>query len=497
MTTLVVIEAPGKVEALSSILNLMDFEGKVFATGGHLFSSPDDLAILGIDGNFQETMRQPVNPGLVERLIQAAADADFVIIATDPDQEGEAIAKDVADLVTGKTVLRARFHGLDRASVEKGLAAIGKFNVEDAWPGIARRVIDRLIGRFMMQEPVNIPSGRVQSAILGILGRKPAPIAELTLLLPASDGGSDFIAKVNVNWFNKERADEMLELSKELEAAPVDDKKTVEVLAATPWNMGDILCNTKERIGCSVKDVEEALQSMYEGGIMSYPRASARGVGEGALDCLTRIADRHNIAGRFDRRHLKDVGSHAHASPYPLGDRFDIGMPIKLMNHKDAILALTTRNLILSGIMARSEAPDAYHLPKWAKSLEWERKSMPSMPWKDPLPEAGLKAIDPQVSVIRAMMSIGVGRPGTYVDHAEKFLSRGLVGADMKMTDKGRRWMDTIPESLTAHENSGKIEAFIEKAGFRPETMVAMIVDQLGSEVSSAIIKSANSGGNI
>lgn len=490
MTTLLVIEAPGKVQALSKILDGLDFEARVFATKGHIYANPEDIKILGLDKDYNEIMRQPINPEILEELVIAAEDADFVIIGTDPDQEGDAIAKDVADLLVGQRVLRAKFHGLDEKSVMQGLKEIGQYHEEHAWPGIGRRIVDRMIGYFMTTE-VNIPSGRVQSSILGSVGTNPAPHSELTLSLPAGDGGSPFTATLPVNWFNEEDMEEMWDASKDLPAVAVDDKKTIRGVFNEPWNLGDIMVETQKKVLCSVNDIQSSIQSMYEGGLMSYPRASVRGVGEGALDCLDRIAERNGVKHLFNRDKLPRLDKHgAHEAPHPLVDHIEIGMPMKLMDHHTAIMAMVTRNLLMSGIEQVKEFPDVRSLPEWAKKIPWSRTIAPaSIPWNTIKPEAGFKKIDPQVAIISRMMDIGVGRPGTYVSHAEKFISRGLVGPDLKMTSRGRDWMDRIPPVLVDYESSDKIESFLENSGYRPESMAAMVMDQLGANISGPIIK--------
>lgn len=484
------IEALGKVQALSKILDGLDFEARVFATKGHLYANPEDIKILGIDHNYQEIMRQPINPGLLEELVLAADDADFVIIATDPDQEGDAIAKDIVDLLPGKRVLRAKFHGLDEASVIQGLKEIGQYNEEHAWPGIGRRILDRMIGFFMTTE-VNIPSGRVQSAILGYVGSKPAPHSELNLELPAADGGAPFTATLPVNWLNEEDMQNVFEASQNLKPVPVDDSKTIKAIITKPWNMGDILVETQKKVLCRVDDIQNSLQSMYEGGMMSYPRASIRGVGEGALDCLERIAERNGVQHLFKRDGLPRLDKHgAHASPHPLRDNIEISLPMKLMDHHTAIMALTTRNLLMSGIDQVKEYPDKRYLPEWARKIDWSRTTAPAaLPWKTPPATPGIQKLDAKASIISRMMEIGVGRPGTYVSHADKFISRRLVMNNLQLSNRGREWMEKIPEALVAYDNSGKIEAFLENSGYKPETMVAMVMDQFGSEISAPLMK--------
>lgn len=487
MKVLVVIESPGKVKALSRVLDSLEISAAVFATHGHLLNNPNALDPLCIDDRFRETNRDPIYPPAIQKLKEAAEQADFVVAATDPDQEGDVIAHDIAEILSDKKVLRAHFHGLDRDSVAAGMKAIGLVDQKRSWPGAARRILDRLIGSVMASQDINIHSGRVQSSLLGFISRKPQPFAKLTLLAPAADGGAPFQANIQVTWHTKGIAEELQQMANEV--LPMEVDAQVEVMASKPWNYGDILCNVQERLGGRPGDAMKTLQALYEEGLLSYLRSDARGVSADGIACLEKLADKHNLKQYFHRDKVPALlPGLAHEAPRPLRNfDGDLGLPIKLMEYKNAVMTLVSRNLLLSGIPAYRQTGNAAGQPAWVKQLNWARTVTPPLPWRDPAVEPGLTMLHPEVVAIRAMQDARIGRPSTQCEHAEKFVSRRLVDADYRINEKGRDWLARIPGVLSNPQNSSGIEKFIETAGLPPSTMVEQVVDQLGEDISARI----------
>lgn len=487
MKVLVVIESPGKVKTLSGVLESLEINASVYATHGHLLNNPRTLDPLCIDERFRETHREPIYPPAIQKLKEMADRVDFVIAATDPDQEGDVIAQDVADILADKKVLRAHFQGLDAISVAAGMKAIGLVDQERSWPGAARRILDRLIGSVMAGSDIDIHSGRVQSSLLGFISKKPQPFAMLTLLAPAADGGVPFKTEIPVTWHTREIGEEILKMAGNLQ--PMEVESEMEVMATTPWNYADILCQAQERLGGRPRDAMKALQELYEGGMLSYLRSDARGVTPDGIACLERLADKHNLKHYFKREKVPPLlPGLAHESPRPLRPYDgDLGLPVKLMEYRDGLMSLVTRNLILSGMPAKKQSANTKGQLPWVNQLNWTRILTPPLPWREPAVEMGLSKIHPEVVAIRAMQDARIARPSTICEHAEKFVSRNLVDPEFRMNEKGRDWMKRIPGVLSNPLNSSSIERYIETAGLPPSAMVEQVIDQLGEEVSARI----------
>jgi DNA topoisomerase-1 len=100
---------------------------EVVASKGHIKDLPKKMGI-DFEHGFQETYE--VIPGkekVLSELKGAARDADEVLLATDPDREGEAIAWHIAEELGGtkKVSKRVEFHEITKKGVQKGVATHG------------------------------------------------------------------------------------------------------------------------------------------------------------------------------------------------------------------------------------------------------------------------------------------------------------------------------------------------------------------------------------
>lgn len=486
---LVVIEAPGKVERLSRIFHDLNVNATLFATCGHLYSNPDSLRPLGLDMNLKETMRTAINPKLIDDLQRLARASDFVLVATDPDQEGDVIAIDVYNLIRDiKPAARLRMRGLDKQSVREACGKLKDMDERDAWPGASRRILDRLIGGTLSDIDSGFSVGRVQSALLGILNRQPLPYGRLWLKLPAADGGLPFVANVPVTRESARWCEEMARRIDTLAACTVAGMEPVR--GGEPWNMGECVVNIHERVGVTVETAADIMQRLYEKGRMSYPRASAKAVTEDALACLEAISDECNVRPYFEgRRMIAGMAGkkHAHESPRPMVADVDIASPLQLLQPEDAALSLITRNLILSGVVCQRQFPDTSNLPEWARSLDWSRLKKPPVPWREPETASGIQNFTQEAALLRVLANNNLGRPGTQVGHARKFVERGLADDTLTLTPKGEEWVGRTPPALLDEHFSTDAERLIEEAGMAPAEAVLTVLDGLPVELRNQI----------
>ena len=143
---LVVIEGVGKKPAIQKYLG----SGyKVFATMGHVRDLPAKTLAVDVNDNFKPTYKiMPDKQKVVDELKTEAGKAEDVLLATDPDREGEAISWHIATILGIPEDKKARitFNEISKKAITKALEeprAIDK-NLVDAQQ--ARRVLDRLVG---------------------------------------------------------------------------------------------------------------------------------------------------------------------------------------------------------------------------------------------------------------------------------------------------------------------------------------------------------------
>lgn len=171
---LIIVESPNKCHTISRYLG----DGyKVMASAGHI----RDLAKtgkggLGIDvenGFVPKYVINPTSKETVSALQKAAKKADEVILATDPDREGEAISWHLSQVLglDEKKVKRLQFHEITKPAVEEAIENPGLINLDIVNAQETRRMQDRIIGfklsdLLKKSETKAESAGRVQSATL-------------------------------------------------------------------------------------------------------------------------------------------------------------------------------------------------------------------------------------------------------------------------------------------------------------------------------------------
>ncbi|MDR1946191.1 MAG: type I DNA topoisomerase [Desulfovibrio sp.] len=178
---LIIVESPAKVKTIGKFLG-KDY--KVRASVGHIMDLPRKS--LAVDEQNGFTPRYEIIPGkekVVEDLKKAAAGADNIYLAPDPDREGEAIAWHIATVIApesgGKNIARISFNEITRRAVEDALLHPKPLNADLYDAQQARRVLDRLVGYkisplLWKKVKRGISAGRVQSVALRLLAERDA-----------------------------------------------------------------------------------------------------------------------------------------------------------------------------------------------------------------------------------------------------------------------------------------------------------------------------------
>ncbi len=162
---LIIVESPTKARTLSRILG----QGyRVLSSQGHVRDLPDKELGVDIENGYQPKFRIIGRKSkVVKSLRDAAKEAQVILLATDPDREGEAIAWHLAELVN-RPVQRVEFREFTRRAVQDAVKHPHDINRRRVDAQLARRVLDRLVGYRI--SPVlwrkvrrGLSAGRVQS----------------------------------------------------------------------------------------------------------------------------------------------------------------------------------------------------------------------------------------------------------------------------------------------------------------------------------------------
>ncbi len=174
MSKLVIVESPSKIKSIKKVLG-SGYE--IMASMGHVRDLPTSKLGVDIENNFElkyETIAGKKD--VIKNLQTAAAKADFVYLATDPDREGEAISWHLATLLALNTsdANRVTFNEITKTGIENGMANPRKLDLDLVDAQQARRALDRVVGYklspFLWKKVKRgLSAGRVQSVALKLI----------------------------------------------------------------------------------------------------------------------------------------------------------------------------------------------------------------------------------------------------------------------------------------------------------------------------------------
>ena len=182
---LVIVESPAKAKTINKILG-KDY--KVEASVGHIIDLPKSKFGVDLDNGYQP--QYTVIRGkskVIQNLKKEAKTADTVLLATDPDREGEAIAYHIADTIqkVNPNIRRIEFNEITKPAVLKAIENPRDIDMHRVNAQQARRVMDRIVG--YMVSPVlwktvykGLSAGRVQSVALRLICEREAEIENFT-----------------------------------------------------------------------------------------------------------------------------------------------------------------------------------------------------------------------------------------------------------------------------------------------------------------------------
>src|SRR5471032_3643593 len=173
-----IVESPGKVKAINKYLGS---NYKVLASFGHIRDLPSKDGSVKPDEDF--AMVWDVDARAASKIKDIAAavkGADKLILATDPDREGEAISWHILEVLRAKGLLkdmpveRVAFNAITKSAVMEAIAHPRELNVELVDAYLARRALDYLVGFTLSpvlwrKLPGARSAGRVQSVALRLV----------------------------------------------------------------------------------------------------------------------------------------------------------------------------------------------------------------------------------------------------------------------------------------------------------------------------------------
>jgi DNA topoisomerase I len=322
---LVVVESPAKAKTIEGYLG-RDF--RVLASYGHIRDLPPKDGSVDPEAGF--AMLWDVYPDKAKRLKEiadAAKGADRLILATDPDREGEAISWHVQEVLRAKkalpaTVDRVTFNAITKAAVTEAMAHPRALDDDliDAYR--ARRALDYLVGFTLSpvlwrKLPGAKSAGRVQSVALRLIvdrereieAFKPQEYWSVTARM--EHAGTEFLARLTR--FDGQKIERLTigdgATAERAKAAVETGRFTVaevEVKPATrnpppPFTTSSLQQEAARKLGFSASHTMRVAQGLYEDGLITYMRTD--GV---QMDGSAIAAARAAIVKRYDGGYVPD-----------------------------------------------------------------------------------------------------------------------------------------------------------------------------------------------
>ncbi len=539
---LVVVESPNKARTIASFfgrparrkvggltvyeVNAENQVINIVATGGHVFDLTVGRGFHGVEVNEYvvpvfETIKKCVKCGeqftgetvcprckaeeysdklaVVEALRELAKEVEEVVLATDPDTEGEKIAYDVALMLKpfNERISRAEFHEVTRRAFTEALKSTRSLDLHLVEGQTVRRVADRWVGFELSQHlwkvfgSHRLSAGRVQTPVLGwVIGRAEEAKQKHGLLILSTDR---FKVKLTIP-----DAGEARKLFETLETLTVKvEGERVETVAPPPPLSTDALIREASRLlGFDATLTMQLAQDLFEAGVITYHRTDSIRVSTAGMGVAQRYMAENGLEELYKPRKWSEAGAHECIRPTrPL----DVEQ-IRLMLYTGALKGrLTGKHLRLYDLVFRrfmaSQAVEAEVKKKTVRiragSHEEVRELTTDLVKKgfhhflparlEDLPEGEFKITDKalklipskpyftQGTLIEQMKERGIGRPSTYAVTVSKLLEHHYLVERKRFlfpTSLGVKVYEYLSErfgDLVSEEFTRRLEEIMDK----------------------------------
>ena len=346
---LVVIEAPAKRDTLKKYLG----EGyEVFATKGHIRDLPAKAFSIDLNNNYEP--HYEINPDkkeLIAELKKKAAQADEVLIATDPDREGEAISWHVAHVLglDPTTKCRIQFNEISKNAVLKALQEPRTIDLKLVDAQQARRVLDRIVGYKL--SPIlskkiapKLSAGRVQSVALKLVVDREVEIENFKpeeswhVSAEHEKGNIKFKSALThhkgkkTKFTSKDQVDNVLaEINGKDFIVDTIKKSMSKSHAPAPFTTSTMQQDAGNKLKMSLKEITSCAQELYEGvevkgegkiALITYIRTDSTRVSVDAQNaCRAFVAEKYGkefVPTKPNIYHTKENAQDAHEAIRPI-----------------------------------------------------------------------------------------------------------------------------------------------------------------------------------
>ena len=487
--TLVIVESPAKAHTIEKYLG----PGYVVkASMGHLIDLPKSRMAIDIENNFQpEYITVRGRAKLLKELQKDAKKSDFVLLASDNDREGEAIAWHLNNALKDKTdakISRIVFNEITPVAITEAVKHPGEIVEAKVNAQKARRVLDRLVGYNLSpllwaKVKNGLSAGRVQSVALRLICEREKEVEDFipeeywSLDADFSKGKSNFTAQLvkykgeNPELKSEDMVNKIIEEIKNSPCTVSSVKKTDKtVRPKPPFTTSKLQQAAANRFNFTSRKTMQIAQMLYEGvqigenrvGLITYMRTDSVRISDTALadvrgwlsknypDTLPAEPIHYSVGKAAQDAHEGIRPTYTTYTPesvkeYLTNDQFKLYSIIwerfvssQMNNAKmtTTSVEITSGDAVFRTAASKISEKGFYSVIKLLSSKEEKSSSLPSLKEGETLetgkfhPEQHFTqgpARYTDASIVRMLEEKGIGRPSTYAPIISVLLDRYYV----------------------------------------------------------------------
>ncbi len=507
---LIIVESPTKAKTISKFLNK---NYRVESSFGHIRDLPKSQMGIDIENNFiPEYIITPKAKKIVSNLKKVAKMAKEIILASDEDREGEAIAWHLVQaLGLQKTkTKRIVFHEITKNAILEALKNPRHIDLNMVDAQQARRILDRLVGYelspFLWKKVTRgLSAGRVQSVATKLIVNREREIQAFKVeeywSLSADITGEKFhdkfiadLYKIRDKTFNKlsikqEEAKELKKLLIEADYS-VDKikKKEIQKNPLAPFTTSTLQQSANRQLGFSAKQTMMLAQKLYEQGYITYMRTDSLNLAPKFIK-ETQVWLKNNLGqeylttgGRFFKNKSKNAQeAHEAIRPSEVNTSPEISAA-KLDNNQERLYRLIWQRAVASQMPAAKLASTIIDVKALAKGKTYifrangqilvfagYLKIWPEKTKEQALPillenqnlillelRADKHSTNPparysDAGLVKELEKHGIGRPSTYAPTINTIITRNYVERDENKKLKPTSIALVVTDLLTKH----------------------------------------------
>lgn len=517
---LLIVESPSKAKTISKYL---DGEYEVRASIGHIRDLPkSNKKAIDLDGTF--TPHYEISTGkekVITEIKSLAKKATEIMLATDPDREGEAIAWHVQEACNLKNAKRVAFHEITKEAIIEALKHPREIDMNLKEAQEARRVLDRLVGYDLSgviwkKVRYGLSAGRVQSPALRIIMERER---EIRAFIPVTY----FVIAGEFETIGRIKESKKYTLMLECEVQP-DNKKEADRIVSTgihgnwkilsiestevsrspkaPFTTSTLQQTASSRLGFAPSRTMGVAQKLYEKGFITYMRTDSTTLSATAVAEISTVITKMYGAENLEVRTYKTKSKNAqeaheairptHATSRSAGTTDDEKRLYSLIWERTVASQMKDAKLKRSKIVANiTETDESKKIPNFSVTgsvvifkgwLEADPDArgddviLPALNEGDDLTVKIINATEKQTQppnryseagLIKELEKRGIGRPSTY--------------ASILSTIEARGYVDKINKALQPTDTGEVVISFLEDnfMNYISDTFTAEMEDKL------------------